>query len=478
MKTETFIENIYYSVEELGDIFTKEDLDELMKNSILVKNTQGKYKFDYVGYLITKRNLIFIIPKIYTTEKFKIEEFRVILNAIKKTEKNYPRERYDMGIESNIEGSIIDISYFLVKDYISRGLYQQNTFLIEEDGFGEINWRKTVEEINPVIQNNRPYYYSYYTNDLKIEEYNYFSQLHKTCVYESFNILKKVGLAQLYGINLHYDDYLARDFFGDNNYLLYKIEQQLLVDFNSRNIEILNLLKSYILKLNQKNSNLVRYYGTTKFKYVWEKACESIFKSELNTSLDQLDKNILKKLNFNILSKLDVRYKSKGNNSNIKFPSISDLISKPCWINTFPLDNESIKYEPQGKFRPDIVYIDEKNQDIIIMDAKYYNFKTITNITDNEKNRIENQPGIGDISKQYCYELVIREIFTVEKIRNVFLLPGNDKFGVNKWGYIEYSIFNHLEDITVVFLPLIETLECYCTNKKTINNKLKSVLDS
>ena len=101
-----------------------------------------------------------------------------------------------------------------------------------------------------------------------------------------------------------------------------------------------------------------------------------------------------------------------------------------------------------------------------IFDAKYYNIVL-------DSNTLKNQPGVGDVTKQYLYQLAYNDFITKHKfkhVKNAFLMPTeNDQpilIGEAKMNMM-YGLSNPpLKNIAVVKLPAKKVFNYYLNNEK------------
>ena len=101
-----------------------------------------------------------------------------------------------------------------------------------------------------------------------------------------------------------------------------------------------------------------------------------------------------------------------------------------------------------------------------IFDAKYYNIVL-------DGNTLKNQPGVGDVTKQYLYQLAYNDFITKHKfkyVKNAFLMPTeNDQpllIGEVKMDMM-YGLSNPpLKNIAVVKLPAKKVFNYYLNNEK------------
>lgn len=100
----------------------------------------------------------------------------------------------------------------------------------------------------------------------------------------------------------------------------------------------------------------------------------------------------------------------------------------------------------------------------MILDAKYYAPRFLTN------NTIENQPGVGDVTKQYLYQLVYRKLLSnnnIDKVINSFVMPTEDNV-VKQIGIACMPMLKELglEDIRVLKLPTKIAFDKYLYNQQ------------
>lgn len=80
------------------------------------------------------------------------------------------------------------------------------------------------------------------------------------------------------------------DDFGDKEYILYRIEKELNVQFNTRKQLILKTIYTYIDKRGSLyDIECLSLFGTNSFNLVWEKVCSDIMDNQLNIPLGALN---------------------------------------------------------------------------------------------------------------------------------------------------------------------------------------------
>ena len=114
-------------------------------------------------------------------------------------------------------------------------------------------------------------------------------------------------------------------------------------------------------------------------------------------------------------------------------------------------------FEGNGSLIPDIATLYRHNGEtfFLIFDAKYYTYSPSA----------DRLPGIGDIDKQYLYELAFRpflEAHGITRAKNIFLMPTERAYLEHK-GYVELTMLRSLglENIQIVLVPAQLLYECY-----------------
>ena len=169
--------------------------------------------------------------------------------------------------------------------------------------------------------------------------------------------------------------------FGDVEYILYRLQREIQIQFITRKQSLLKTIYTYIANENVNKEEMnFSLYGTNSFNLIWEKVCSENFESVLDKKLLELPLGV------------SDEYASKQNKKLI------EIIDRPVWHKS----NPSVSDGKVDTLRPDLISIYKvDNEDAYcfgIYDAKYYciDFKQ-------KKNgyKITGQPGVGDVTKQY-----------------------------------------------------------------------------
>lgn len=477
-------EDWYYSVENIKEIFsfnienysTEEEanrrlkvyLKELLSRNILkierkhqpdeadiefenyddedlVENTK-RYKFSFVGIAICQNRIIYVYPKYIgsanalPTYKPK-NELAQVIRVIEK----YSREKtkqdirdIDLFVDEDDKGkkNTLSVMLYLLEDYSANGPYETDESIIEINGSDNILWQKTIDETYPIITDNRPCYVEMYTQRNISDDYDFIRRLHAYVVTQCSYEIENAGLNDFF--NLPYaeisDDELAS--FGDVDYILSCLDSALAETFDDRKISVLKAMKLYF-KSNRilVGDTEIQLIGTRSFNLIWEEVCAKVFKSQKSDksrhpNVDEIQPHI----DYSIINKEFAQ----------KPPTLIELIKQPVWkkykkgskgIPTATLKPDYLRFENVGTSNHYIFYI---------LDAKYY----CPVWTDN---KIEGQPGVEDVAKQYMYFIAYKDILkhlrednhqTIE-VKNYFLMPQREDDSKVK-GYVKFDVLKDL----------------------------------
>lgn len=106
---------------------------------------------------------------------------------------------------------------------------------------------------------------------------------------EASKELQDTDLLDLFGISdvdLSDEDI---DHFGEKDYILYRVEKELNVQFNTRKQLVLKTLYAYTARGgNLHDTEALSMFGTNNFNLIWESVCADIMNNRLNAALGSL----------------------------------------------------------------------------------------------------------------------------------------------------------------------------------------------
>lgn len=429
MNPKYFKELKSYSKSEILEVIDSKSFDKLQKYSIINKEDDS-YQFNYVGVIIIDNVVINCYPKYIPNQDNIEDDFKQVIRVIKKYNNLYDDLEYQNdNLEEDISFNLLSMMIFFIEDYFEHGVYSNIENILQINGTGEIDWNRTINYTDPIISDKRPYYIELYTKYKKEDLFDYFRLLHEYIITKCSKKLEKVDLLDLFGLTSVELSDKEQDDFGEIDVILENLQKEIHVEFNTRKQKLLKAMYTFLSEENSfSNENYLTLYGTSTYHVIWEDICKRVFRDKLDKPLREIT----------------------DSNSNTK---LINIIKKPVWY----LNEGEFKVDT---FRPDLITF--WNDYFIIFDAKYYKLK----ITQ----KLEKQPGLSDVSKQYLYQLAYHDFIdenNFKGVKNAFLMPTYDGEVENK-GHVEIKILHDLglENIQVIMLPAGEMNQLYLENKK------------
>lgn len=430
-----------------------EDLSnqDIILADVVENNPEIQYVFDFVGVVMVEGYVFKCYPKYISSTTRHMEQLKKVLKVIKKYNDKEQLVYLFNGEDENKIFNRLAVSLHLLEEYFQYGIYTNQHEVIETNGEGEILWDKTINETFALIQNNRPYYVELQTQNSVDDEMDYIKRLHECVLTQCTLELRETGILELFDIaEVELTSSCLNDF-GDVDYIKYRLNQEIRTQFVTRKQTLLKTIYTYIANEKAEQDNLnFSLYGTNSFNLVWEKVCAVNFGSVLDKKLHELPLD------------LSEDYESRKNKKLI------DIIDKPCWHKENP-------YVSDGKvdtLKPDLICIypcEDTEYCFGIYDAKYYciEFKEV-----NGKYKVTGQPGVGDVTKQYLYQLAYDDFITKQGykyVQNMFFCP--QEVAEPDYGYVEMKMLHTignktLENIAVVKLCAEEMYDLYLQNKQ------------
>ena len=435
-------------LKEFGDLNAvkasdlQRDMSDLMDEDIEVADVEiGEdeylYVFTFVGVIVVVGRVLKCYPKYLLNADQPKNELRQVLKVL---EKYNTKEQIVRVFNDSSESSafnLLAVLLFLMQDYYENGVYSNTEDIIESNGSGEILWDKTINETFTLLSNNRPYYIDLQTKKRVTDDYDYFKRLHECILTKASEELKEAELLDLFEITeVDLTDEVLDDF-GEEEYILYRIEKELNTQFNTRKQLLLKTIYAYIAHSGSLyDTDCLSLFGTNSFNHVWEGICADIMDNQLDVRLGALQ----------LPTPLKPEYDRKQ--------KLIDLIEKPLWSVTGKTASDTLI--------PDLVSISDNK--FIIFDAKYYNAVL------EPGQPPKAQPGIESVTKQYLYQLAYQKFIDDHGfvgVENCFLMPTEEKTIIHK-GEASMQMLSALglQNIKVRLLPAEEVYEHYLSGRK------------
>lgn len=427
------------------------EMSELTEEDIEITDDTAEsgdclYVFTYVGIITCGSRIIKVYPKYLLTEQDHLESMKQVLKVLER----YSRSEKQIinvfnGDGDNRSINMLAVILYLLNDYYEYGIYTNSEDIIEVNGDGDILWGKTIDESFALLQDNKPYYMELYTGRTVDDDMDYFKRLHECILTDCSEQLHTAQLDILFDIDQIILSEEKLDDFGDTDYILERIQKELNIQFNTRRQILLKTLYAYVAQNRRllENNDGISMFGTTAYHAVWENVCAEVFDNKLKTSLGKLNMSV----------PLSKEYTPSD--------MLIEIIEKPVWKGP---DTEEKK--APDTLIPDLISIPKiGNEDyFLIFDAKYYNLRL-------EKGKtLGGNPGVGDVTKQYLYQLAYKKFIKAHNIavvKNCFLMPTEKNEIIDK-GTAKMEMLEALglENIQIRLMPAAMMYEYYLTQRK------------
>lgn len=417
------------------------DMSDLVDEDVEVADVEiGEneylYVFTFVGVIVVSGRVLKCYPKYILRSMEPKAELHQVLQVLEKY--NSKEQIIRMFNDSNETSSfnLLAVLLFLIQDYFENGVYSNTEDIIETNGSGEILWDKTINETFTLLSNNRPYYIDIQTKRRATDDFDYFKRLHECILTSASKELKDADLLDLFEITEIDLTDEKLDEFGDKEYILGRIENELNTQFNTRKQLVLKTIYAYISHSGSLyDTDCLSLFGTNSFNLVWEDVCAEIMDNQLDRNLGtlQLPKPLCPEYNRN--------------------KKLIEIIEKPLWSATGITARDTLI--------PDLIAISGKQ--FIIVDAKYYN------ATLNHGLPPKGQPGIESVTKQYLYQLAYKKFISdhgFSSVKNCFVMP-TENHNVESRGEASLNMLTELglQNIKVRFLPATMAYDHYLFGK-------------
>ena len=428
---------------------SQRDMSELFDEDVEVADVEAGeneylYVFTFVGIIVVAGRVLKCYPKYLLHVEQPKSELRQVIKVLEKYNTKEQIVRMFNDSSESRSFNLLAVLLFLLQDYYENGIYSNTEEIFESNGSGEIVWDKTINETFTLLSNNRPYYVDLQTKKRINDDFDYFKRLHECIVTRASKELMEAELLDIFEIAAVDLTDEELDEFGEDEYILYRIEKELNTQFNTRKQLVLKTIYAYIERSGSLyDIDCLSLFGTNSFYRVWEGVCADIMDNQLHVALGLLS----------LPTPLDKEYNEQQ--------ELIDLIEKPLWTIT----GKKAAYT----LIPDLVSISDNK--FIIFDAKYYNAVLEPGKTP------KGQPGIESITKQYLYQLAYKKFITdhhFEGVENCFLLPTESKDIIKK-GEVSMEMLSALElqNIKVRLLPADLVYEHYLSGRQIDIKKLE-----
>lgn len=409
--------------------------DEPDDSDAEVDDADSPYGMRFVGVAVCGNHVIYSVPKYEDApdrEKMKSDasarreltrHLLDVVSAVVKSGELKGTEQSDEGRDEQSD-NYLPIAFALISDYYENGLYVNERIETRQNLDGEILWDKTVNELSPVwVDGRRPCYFDVYARKRRVNEEDFFTQLHQCILSEITSKISESGIVEFIDrLGYPLPDVISDNEmleFGDAELVVTRVNQELAIQFNTRKQEQLKLMRAYVNRRSQLRRSEFGLLGTCSFHTVWEKACKTVFG-------DQMEQKIVRDLELEI----DGYSKEKRL---LKDLPLGQYIEKPVWEIPGQDVKDGRAAKEKNTLRPDCLRIKNGTDGYFdIIDAKYYLIRC-------DDGKLTGNPGVGDVTKQFLYDYEYRPLLRAngiplnrEHIFNGFLVPRVPNKGSNE----------------------------------------------
>ena len=272
----------------------QKDMSDLIDYDIEVADVELNdnehfYVFTFVGVIVVAERVLKCYPKYLLSANSPSKELRQVLKVLEKYSNKEQIVRMFNDSNESSAFNLLAIFLFLLHDYYEYGLYNNTNDIIEVNGSGEILWDKTINETFAFLSNGRPVYTELQTRRKINDDYDYFTQLHKCILTRVSEKMKSADLLDLFEYTEVCLSDEELDTFGDDEHILYRIEQELNTQFNTRKQLLLKTIYAYISRKGSFfDMDSLSLFGTNSFNLVWETVCSDVMDNQLQRKLCDL----------------------------------------------------------------------------------------------------------------------------------------------------------------------------------------------
>lgn len=329
------------------------DFSDLLDTDVEITDDVGEsngcfYVFTYVGVLTVGNRVIKCYPKYITQEEAPQAEMKQVIRVMRRYGSKEQIVNLNNGDGQSSSFNLLAVMLFILEDYHQYGAYVNYEDIVEVNGEGPILWRQTIDNSFALISNNRPYYVDTYTYRSVDDDQDFFHRLHRCIVTECSRQLQDAGLIDLFElVEVDVSDETL-DEFGDEEYILYRLQLELGGQFNTHKQIVLKTLYTYIAHHRTlAESEGISMYGTNCFNLVWEDVCAEVFNNKLKTQLRHIP------LPHGLAPGYDPR------------TQLINVIEKPKWQGR-DADSTTFVKTADETLRPDLINIYEKDGQVYL----------------------------------------------------------------------------------------------------------------
>lgn len=417
---------------------------------VKVDDSKGEASLDYCGIIVLGRDFIGVLPKRSLRKCGSDSEYeqaaikllpllvQVLLRFYHESSGRVEELVDDFLFADDNENAsnTLAAAIHLLEDYERDGLLRRRKKERKRDGFGKIDWNRTIQRTPAIMSESGPFYPSPISVASSNDVLDPLIMIHRACIkdcYRRWGWLfqpSRISLSSIDRVFSDDADWLPFDF----DEVMMVLERSLSLSFSDREMSVIRFMQAYIRAKQDPESQNV--FGVTKYHRVWEHICKWVFK----------DNQRFYESDFLPQPKWEIRKKRRA-------------IASRGKLGGFQVYGQKSMKEEYKKQIPDVML--RRKETFFILDAKYYNFEY-------------SMPGAPDIIKQYYYEDTIRDhllqddvdTLGVTQTSNAFIMPdypgsGISGHGIEFQGIAKFDLLPDWRSLPVFTIDATDAMEAY-----------------
>jgi hypothetical protein len=249
-----------------------ESRNDLLKSRCHVNTNEDGDRF--VGIKTDSENAMVYFPigyKLPSTDHECRRDILHLISVLSEFTNRNDRVLHMKNFEANKSVEFPANAYMEVINYYleQRSYYMEKEPIYKTSDRGNTNWARTVRKQKALLQaNNTPIYLKQSVKNSMPNERNLITQIHKYCVYESF---QKLGWL--------FTSFLPQkpDFPIEVNRFLIELNDKLGKTFNDKDKRLFMSMIAMLKYIDEETNKRQFYFGTDGFEFVWEKLIDRVF---------------------------------------------------------------------------------------------------------------------------------------------------------------------------------------------------------
>lgn len=418
---ETFYEEQVIPASRVNDLFPDFVFRKLLERGALRAQPDGTSKVQFVGVATAGGRSFQFVPKIFDQERDDLGEvMRQVVRALRKysawmssTDDDAPLLR----AASQPTGvSALAMADWIIREYLTNGIYRRARQLQELDGAGQILWSRTIDRLAPVVTGGRPVYLSVITRASANDAEHFVSRLHRHLI--DLALARYGHLLGYSALSLEHEPFEPFSESPPLGLSLTRLRQEMREAYSDRALRLLPMMMALLEETSVPQSKEISLYGTSSFYHVWERACATLIGNQLS------------------------RWQH--------------LIPRPKWYGA------AGQSQVVDTFIPDVVRTFESAGErwLLIADAKYYRLRLPPSLA--------GYPGVNDVAKQLWYERCLAGHAAdrgFNRVANIFVVPGQkNQMQLRAAGSVELASFG-AQRVGVTWLDALPALRDYADGR-------------